>query len=180
MLGVSHRTSSCARLLQQHIFKERFPSSCQEDFNKERAAPRESLAFSRALEHFLLSHRHRMLSGITPPLDLSNSQVPSETAEQWLPHRTELNNHSLVLIIFLLWLFLVSLFKAVWLSHLLPGETGAVHLSGILLGPALVLKHCKHTMITHSSSHTSISITAPCAHKATAHHKHKGKLLLLW
>lgn len=84
ILEVSHRTPSCVRLLQQHIFKERFPSSCQ-DFNKERAAPRESLAFSRALEHFLLSHRHRMLSGITPPLDLSNSQVPSETAEQWLP-----------------------------------------------------------------------------------------------
>lgn len=84
ILEVSHRTPSCVRLLQQHIFKERFPSSCQ-DFNKERAAPRESLAFSRALEHFLLSHRHRMLSGITPPLDLSNSQVSSETAEQWLP-----------------------------------------------------------------------------------------------
>lgn len=80
VLEVSHLTSSCVKLLRQHIFKELLPSSCQEDFNKERAAPRESLAFSGALEHFLLSHRHRMLSGITPPLDQNNRQVPSETA----------------------------------------------------------------------------------------------------
>lgn len=117
VLEVNHLTSSCVKLLRQHIFKELFLSSCQEDFNKERAASRESLAFSRALEHFLLSHRYRMLSGITPPLDLSNSQVPSETAAQWLPHRTEFKNHSLILIIFLPWLFSVSLFKAVWLSQ---------------------------------------------------------------